>query len=314
VKIVVFGPERRVGALHGDVVVDLNRADQRVPADLAALIASGAAGIEAAQRALERALHDGSEPLVQPASGVALHAPWARKRIACAGGNFAAHSYGMAVSLGTPGVTMESETKRIRDRGQWGFWKILDEVAGPEDEIPFPSRSAYFDYEGEAVIVIGRRARDVKADRLGDVIWGVTLGNDWSIRDDKFEQWPVQYNLMKNFDRSASLGPCIVVGELDPQNVQVETHVDGDRRQSYNTKDMVFSFGEILEHLSRDFTFVPGDLIFGGTAEGTAMDTTRPNPDGSRPKDNFLRIGQSVEVSSPQIGVLKNAIVPQSPL
>jgi 2-keto-4-pentenoate hydratase/2-oxohepta-3-ene-1,7-dioic acid hydratase in catechol pathway len=243
-------------------------------------------------------LRDGSARVLQPASATKLHAPWARKRIACAGGNFAAHSYGMAVSLGTPGVTMESETKRIRDRGQWGFWKVLDEVAGPGDEVPFPSRSAYFDYEGEAVIVIGKRARDVKADRLGD----------------KFEQWPVQYNLMKNFDRSASLGPCIVIGELDPQNVQVETFVDGQRRQSYSTKDMVFSFGEILEHLSRDFTFVPGDLIFGGTAEGTAMDTTAPNPDGTRPTDKFLRIGQTVEVSSPQIGTLENAIVRQSSL
>jgi 2-keto-4-pentenoate hydratase/2-oxohepta-3-ene-1,7-dioic acid hydratase in catechol pathway len=72
--------------------------------------------------------------------------------------------------------------------------------------------------------------------------------------------------LQKNFDGAASMGPCIVVGELDPQNVDVETRVNGVARQCYNTGKMIWSFGEVLEFLSQDFTFVLGDVIAGGTS------------------------------------------------
>lgn len=327
-KIVVYGPERRVGALQGEQIIDLNRAyarmirgrhdaddaEERVPPSLGAFVASGTAALEAAQRAIEHALEagpaDGAPAVMQPASGVKLHAPWPGKRIACAGGNYAAHSYGMAINRGTTGITLETQAKRIRDDGQWGFWKYPDAVAGPGDDVPYPKRAEFFDYEGEVVIVIGKRGKDIKADRIGDFVWGVTLGNDWSIRDhDPGPVRPVSYNLAKNFDASASVGPCIVVGELDPQSVDVETRVGGELRQSYNSADMVFSFGELLEFLSRDLTFVPGDLLFGGTGAGTAQDSTKLNADGTRPKDRFLRTGHTVEVSSPRIGGLTNAVV-----
>jgi 2-keto-4-pentenoate hydratase/2-oxohepta-3-ene-1,7-dioic acid hydratase in catechol pathway len=330
-KIVVFGPGRRVGALVGDRVVDLNRAcarllrergdgnaiasaDERVPADVQAFIAGGTAALEGAQNAIEHALgaapSDGDAAITLAAADVKLHAPWPQKRIACAGGNYAAHSYGMAINRGTTGITLESQAQRIRSDGYWGFWKNLDEVAGPGTDVPYPKRATYFDYEGEVVIVIGKRGTDIPADRIAEYVWGVTLGNDWSIRDDeKGPVRPVSYNLPKNFDRSASLGPCIVVGELDPQNVDVETRVGGELRQSYNSSEMVFSFGELLEYLSRGFTFVPGDVIFGGTGAGTAQDSTKLGADGSRPLDRFLKPGLLVEVSSPRIGTLSNKVV-----
>jgi 2-keto-4-pentenoate hydratase/2-oxohepta-3-ene-1,7-dioic acid hydratase in catechol pathway len=72
---------------------------------------------------------------------------------------------------------------------------------------------------------------------------------------------------------------------------------------------VVFSFAEVVEFLSRDFSFVPGDVIAGGTAAGTAADKTKRAPDGSRPKDLFLKVGDVVEVASPQIGALRNRIV-----
>ena len=119
----------------------------------------------------------------------------------------------------------------------------------------------------------------------------------------------VSYNLQKNFDGAASMGPCIVVGELDQQNIDVETRVNGTVRQSYNTSEMIWSFGEVLEYLSQDFTFVPGDVIAGGTSAGTAADKSRRSADGRRPIDLFLKIGDVVEVSSPQVGALANQIV-----
>jgi len=215
----------------------------------------------------------------------------------------------MAVNAGQTDVTLEGIAKRIRGAGLWGFWKHLDEVAGPGDSIPHPKRAKYFDYEGEIALIIGKRGSDIAAGNIAEYVWGVSLAVDWSVRDaDSTPQRPLSFNLAKNFDRAASLGPCIVVGELDPQNIDVETRVDGELRQSYNTRDMVFSFGELLEFLSRDFTFVPGDIIFGGTGAGTAQDSTKLNADGTRPLDRFLRSGQVVEVSSPRIGALTNTI------
>lgn len=308
-KIVVFGADERVGVLEGDRVVDLNRAEAKIPASLAAFIAGGPATLEAARAASARALASAPDGVVRSIADAKLRAPWAHKRIACAGGNYARHAYGMAINRGAKDVTLEGMAKKIRDDGQWGFWKVLDEVAGPGDEIPYPKRTRYFDYEGELAIVIGKRGKDIKADRIAEYVWGVTLAVDWSARDPERNPRPASFNLGKNFDRSGSMGPCIVVGELDPQNVDVETRVDGALRQQYNSKEMVYSFGEILEFLSRDFTFVPGDVIFGGTAAGTAQDSTKPNPDGTRPLDLYLKPGSVVEVSSPAIGTLTSRIV-----
>jgi 2-keto-4-pentenoate hydratase/2-oxohepta-3-ene-1,7-dioic acid hydratase in catechol pathway len=309
-RFVVFGDDRRVGAWVGDQIVDLNRADPSIPAGLEAFISAGPSALEAAQHVIERA---SSAPagVTLPVSTVALQAPWPERRIACVGGNYAAHLRGMEQGRpGAEGATLEEVTQRTRAAGQWGFWKVPFEVAGPEDEIPFPKRATYFDYEGEAAIVIGKRGKDIPADKIGDYVWGVTLVNDWSVRDGMSgPQRPMSYNLPKNFDRSTSMGPAIVVGELEPQNVDVVLSINGQERQRYNTKDMVFSFAEVLAELSRDFTFVPGDVISGGTSEGTAQDKSKRGLDGTRPLDLFLKAGDVVELSSPAIGMLRNRIV-----
>jgi 2-keto-4-pentenoate hydratase/2-oxohepta-3-ene-1,7-dioic acid hydratase in catechol pathway len=305
-KIVVFGDEHRVGALHDGFVVDLNRASERLPSQLEAFIAGGQAVLDEARRAIEQA----SAAALTPIGDVKLHAPWPMRRIACVGGNYAAHLAGMESGRGDGEVTLESIIQKTRAAGQWGFWKVPAEVAGPDDEVPYPKRTEYFDYEGEVAIIIGKRIKDASASQLADCVWGVTLLHDWSIRDGMTpSSRPMSYNLAKNFDRSTSMGPCIVVGELDPQNVDVQLTVNGKQRQNYNTREMIFNFGEVLEYLSRDFTFVPGDVIAGGTSVGTAADQTKRGPDGSRPKDLFLKVGDVVEVSSPSIGALCNRIV-----
>jgi len=304
-KIVVFGDDRRVGALVGEQVIDLNRADPGLPVGLAELIAAGPAAVEGAQKAIDR-VSSLSPGAVMSASSVKLRAPWPSRRIACVGGNYASHLRGMQ---GDGSLTLEEVTRRTREAGQWGFWKVPYAVAGPDDEIEFPRRCTYFDYEGEAAIIIGKQGKDIPASRLDEYVWGVTLFDDWSIRDGMGSPRPMSYNLPKNFDGSTSMGPCIVVGELEPQDVDVELRVNGEVRQRYNTKDMVFSFAEVLEELSRDFTFVPGDVISGGTSSGTAQDSTPRGPDGKRSLGRFLKVGDVVELSSPKIGTLRNRIV-----
>ena len=291
-----------MGALVGENVIDLNRANSQLPASLEAFIEAGASALDQARRIVDQ----GADGAAVKASEVKLHAPWPLWRIACAGGNYAEHLMGME-SGGN--VTLEEVRQKARDRGQWGFWKVPAEVAGPDGDIPFPKRTRYFDYEGEAAIIIGKRGKDIPASHIHDYVWGVTLLNDWSIRDGAFKPFPMSYNQAKNFDGSTSMGPCIVVGELEIQDVPVETKINGQIRQSYNTSQMIFSFGEILEELSKDFTFVPGDVISGGTNAGTAADKSKKGPDGAKPLDLFLKPGDVVEVSSPSIGVLRNKIV-----
>src|SRR5919197_5750900 len=324
-KIVVFGPHRRVGALDGDRVIDLNhayarylrerrdapnpqaQADEVVPTDLERFITLGARALDAAREALAHV--GGNGPEVQLRSSVKLHAPSIyRPRIACAGGNYALHSAGAQEARTGQKVDPDEVYRQSRAAGPWGFWKVIDQLAGDGDDVIYPSRATRFDYEGEVVIVLGQRASDIPAARAAEHIWGVTLMNDWSIRNDMGPQRPLNFNLPKNFDTSVSLGPCIVVGESypDPGAIEVVTRVNGQVRQRYSSSEMIFSFAEFIELLSRDFTFQPGDMIAGGTGAGTAMDASRG---GST--ELFLKVGDTVEVSSPRIGALTNRVVAQ---
>jgi 2-keto-4-pentenoate hydratase/2-oxohepta-3-ene-1,7-dioic acid hydratase in catechol pathway len=326
-KIVVFGPDRRVGALQDERIVDVNAAFVRlrrdrgqttaidelanlVPSDLRGFIAAGPAALERAAEALEHVRAGDHEGIVHPAGSVRLHAPWApRARIACAGGNYAEHMAGAQAAMLGRSVSAAEVYRESRAAVPWGFFKVLDQVAGPEEDVTYPARATRFDYEGEVAVVIGGPAKDVVAHRAADVIWGVTQLNDWSIRGDMGQARPLSFNLAKNFDGAASLGPAIVVGELDPQDVGLEVRVNGQLRQSFRSRDMIFSFAEYVEHLTRDLTFQPGDVLAGGTGPGTAMDTTRRGPDGSLSPERFLSPGDVVEVSSPGIGVLRNRVV-----
>ena len=307
-KIVVFGPDRRVGALLEGKIVDLNRADANLPPELGAFIAAGRPALDAAQKALKNS----SCAALVDSKGVRLHAPWAHKRIAMVGGNFADHLAGMNANMHGEPLTPDSVKKAYasaREKGHWGFWKVIDECSANGDDLAYPKRTRYLDYEGEVAVIIGKRGKDVAASQIADYVWGVTVVNDWSIRDGGGTPRTMSYNVAKNFDGSCSLGPCIVVGELDWQNVDCETRINGEVRQRFNTRDMIFTFGEVLEYLSRDFSFVPGDVISGGTAAGTAADLTKPNPDGTKPTTLFLKKGDVVEVSSPQIGAIRNKVV-----
>jgi 2-keto-4-pentenoate hydratase/2-oxohepta-3-ene-1,7-dioic acid hydratase in catechol pathway len=337
VKVAVYGLEHRVGILDGEDVIDIERAYAKLarevqdhplpyaaaaaatPAGLESFVTLGGRAIESAQQALEHLSRAGDkvgargEQIVYPLGGTKLHAPLAHRgvKLCMAGANYADHLFDM-MRAQDPSVTMEQVKERSRERGIGGFWKLPAFVADPEDDITYPVKTTYLDYEGEVGIVIGRRVKDAKGSDLKSCIWGYTLQNDWSARDQRDNVvGTLSMNLMKNWDGSVSIGPVISVGEIqDPQEVSFETRVNGQARQSGNTRDMTFSFGEYLEYVTRDITFGPGDMIAAGTCKGTAMDST-PRVEGGGFADDklFLKVGDVVEVSSPLIGVLRNRII-----
>ena len=327
-KIVLFG-DQRVGVWQGEQVVDANGAVAKLliekrgarngeaeaaevaPPNLSAFIAAGRRALDLAREAAEYAVSSGAgEPVVYSQGAVKLQAPWLRgNRIACAGANFALHLAGIRAANEGKELNVDEVRRQSREGGPWGFWKVPDVVKATDEDVRYPKRATLFDYEGEAAVIIGQPARDVSATQARACFWGVTLVNDWSIRNDMGQGRPMSFNLPKVFDDSTSMGPCILVDDFDPQNIAVRTTVNGQVRQDYNTDQMTWSFAEFLELLSRDFTFQPGDVISSGTGAGTAMDSSRPGPDGQRSTAMYLQPGDVVEVSSPNIGSLRNRIV-----
>jgi 2-keto-4-pentenoate hydratase/2-oxohepta-3-ene-1,7-dioic acid hydratase in catechol pathway len=317
-RFVLFGEAARLGLLEGDRILDIAKAARTAAVKsgfrtLLELIEAGQRGLDEVRSLAEKARGDAAPESYIELSSTRLRAPWAGQRLVLAGTNSAKHVADCFTNMGTP-MTEEKFRENARKGPPTGFWAVARPVMGPGAQIEIPARArGFFDYEGEAAFVIGKRGKDIKAADAYSYIWGATLVNDWSIRE---QAWPpptpTPLLAIKNFDCSKSIGPCISVGEANPDDMRVETFVNGERRQSFTTRELIFSFGELLEYLSGDFTFYPGDVITLGTGPGTAMDTTVPNADGSWPKDRFLSPGDTVEVRSSVVGSLVGHVVSKS--
>jgi 2-keto-4-pentenoate hydratase/2-oxohepta-3-ene-1,7-dioic acid hydratase in catechol pathway len=316
-KIVVHGPNKRTGVLNNGQIVDIAGAVAKQGgagaaelADLETLIKGGQAALDSVQSAVDN-LGEAADDILFGAAGVALHAPRVRGgRVACAGGNFAQHSLAMAtrrVERGEANPIEGDPRDYVRNRGFWGFWKFDKESLGNDGTVPYPARATRLDYEGEVAVVLGKQGKNLEKGQIDDFVWGVTLLGDWSIRMSP-EGGPLKFAMQKNFDNSCSIGPCIVVGEVDVLKVDLETLVNGEVRQKFCSGDMAFAYGEYLEHLSQDFTFYPGDMISGGTGAGTAADSSQTGDDGKPLPDRFLKPGDVVDIVSPQIGTLRTHI------
>ncbi len=230
-KIVVFGQDRRVGALVGDNIIDLNAADPNLPRDLEQFIIAGDPALQSAQRVVDQTKTGAA---VFPVSQTTLRAPLAHRgvKICMAGANYADHLYDN-MKRENPDITFEQVREQSRQRGISGFWKLSSFVADPGDDITYPAKSKWLDYEGEVTIVFGKTAKDAKGSDLLNYIWGYTLQNDWSARDvGDAPLGSLSWSSQKNWDGSSTIGPCIVVGEISgPQAVDFQTTVNGELRQ-----------------------------------------------------------------------------------
>ena len=318
-KFVIYSNQGRVGLMEDDRILDLANAAKAagLDADLQAsfssllgLIETGRRGLDAVQAIAEKLRGADQHGLWTATAETSLQAPWPGQRFLLAGSNNPSHLSHAFTNMGDP-LSVEEARQKGRKAPPSGFWGQARPIMGPGAQITIPSRAnGYFDYEAEPGIILGKQGKDIKADDIADFIWGVTLVGDWSIR---VPTWPPAPNPpfmpVKNFDCSKSIGPCIVVDEIDPGNFEIETIVNGIAKQQFNASEMIYSFGEILEYFSRDFTYFPGDAFAGGTGSGTGIDQTRPNPDKTWPTDLFLKPGDVVEIRSAGIGSLVSHIV-----
>lgn len=206
---------------------------------------------------------------------VRLVAPVEPSKIVCIGRNYAAH----AVEMGN-----EVPKEPLM------FLKPPSSIIGPGEAIVLPKYSQRVEHEGELALVMGRRCSHLSdADDALSFVMGYTCLNDVTARD--LQKSDVQFTRGKGFDTFCAVGPHIETA-LDPANVLVETHVNGERRQSGVTSLMIYPPAFLVRWISRMMTLVPGDVIATGTPAGVGP----------------LVAGDVVEVSVGGIGVLRNPV------
>ncbi|MEX1259055.1 MAG: fumarylacetoacetate hydrolase family protein [Gemmatimonadota bacterium] len=141
-------------------------------------------------------------------------------------------------------------------------------VAAPGSPMFIYNDSNALNYEAEAVIMIGRRAKNVPLEDAHEYIFGVTAGNDGSERGWQLREDEGQWSRGKGADTFNPIGPVLVRG-VDPNNVTIIGRMNGEERQRENTSDMIFNFDYMVSYVSHFFTLEPGDLIWSGTPGST---------------------------------------------
>ncbi|MGH7569102.1 MAG: fumarylacetoacetate hydrolase family protein, partial [Gemmatimonadales bacterium] len=185
------------------------------------------------------------------------------------------------------------------------FAKMPTSLVGPEAEVEHPPEATNLDWEGELVLVIGKRARHVSVEDAPRYIFGVAVGNDFSENTWYGERQGVNEPtrlISKAMDTWAALGPAIVTG-VDYSDLRVDIRVNGETVASGRTSQLLNNPAQLVSYISRYLTLLPGDLIYTGTY---------PTIQG---KDNTVKPGDVVDVEIEQLGTLRSRIVAmKSPL
>lgn len=280
-KLVTFvqGSTQHIGALAGETITDLTE----IAPDMQSLLALGPDGLEAARAAANAATR------TVALADVTLLSPLPRPRVILAVGlNYKDHieEFGDAARKLPPNPVI--------------FNKQVGAINGPYEPFHLPKVSTALDYEGELVIVIGKRCRHVEKENAREVIAGYTIANDVSVRD--FQGHSLTMTMGKSFDTHCPLGPALVTSDdiADPHDLDIKTWVNGDLRQDSNTRHLIFDCDFLIEYLSQIMTLEPGDIILTGTPSGVAAAMQPPD---------WLKVGDTVRIEIDGIGAIENTVI-----
>jgi 2-keto-4-pentenoate hydratase/2-oxohepta-3-ene-1,7-dioic acid hydratase in catechol pathway len=181
------------------------------------------------------------------------------------------------------------------------FYRHPGSFVGADQALVCPKVSVQFDYEGEIAMVIGREGRHIPKERARDHILGYTLCNEGTVRD-WLRHGKFNVTQGKNFDRSGSMGPFIVTAdEIDSRTpMHITVQLNGEVTQDDNTGSMIFSFADLIAYVTTFMTIKPADIIVAGTP-------VKLGPRADPPR--WLEAGDIVEISSPELGTLRNPVV-----
>jgi 2-keto-4-pentenoate hydratase/2-oxohepta-3-ene-1,7-dioic acid hydratase in catechol pathway len=180
------------------------------------------------------------------------------------------------------------------------FAKFPSAIIGPGEKITWdPEVSQEVDYEAELAVVVGREASRIKPDDVWDYVAGFTIVNDVSARD--VQHTDRQWVRAKSFDTFCPIGPYLVTQDeiSDPDNLIVQTRLNGQLVQDSNTSEMVFKIPDIISFISKSITLLPGDIICTGTPDGVGC---------YRNPKRLLKPGDVVEIEIEGLGVLTNLV------
>lgn len=268
------------GAVAGDGIVDLRPRLHRFQ-NLSEVFRA---------RALDqaKAASDGVRPDV-PLTEVELLPPLAApEKILCIGINYANRGQDYNVTNNPKYPSM--------------FYRAPNSLVGSGQHLVRPKISEQLDYEGEIAIVIGQDCKHVPEDRALEMIAGVTLCNEGTIRD-----WTRhgQFNVTqgKNFDASGAIGPWIETKFDLNKPLHLVVRKNGEVTQEDTTASMIFSFADIIAYTTSFMTLKAGDVICTGTP---VKKTAKSDP------PIWLKPGDTIEVESPEIGMLHNSVVDEA--
>ena len=205
---------------------------------------------------------------------VRLVAPCEPSKILCVGRNYIEH----AKELG-------NEVPKV----PLIFLKPPSSIISDGDTVILPPQSTQVEHEGELVVVMGKRGRNITTENAKKHILGYTIGNDVTARD--LQRSDDQWTRAKGFDTFCSFGPWIDT-EFDPADAVLTCRVNGQMRQMASTRDMVFNVPTLIAYVSSVMTLEPGDLIFTGTPAGVGE----------------LKNGDEVIVEIEGLGTLRNPV------
>ncbi len=286
-----YGGRDRLGILAGNDVAGLPAA-AGWPDSMIALIEAGPETW--ARLAAQAPALAASAKTRLPLSEAELLAPipLPRKNIMCLGWNYADHA---KESAGASGREAELPKDPVV------FTKNVTTVNRPDGDVPCePDVTAQLDWEVELGVIIGTGGRRIARGDALKHVFGYTVINDITARDLQFRH--KQYFIGKSLDGTCPMGPAIVtVDEIpDPQDLNLRAWVNGELKQSSNTRYQIFDVATVITVLSRAMRLEPGDIISTGTPSGVGFARTPPE---------FLKPGDVVECEIDHVGRLRNRIV-----
>jgi 2-keto-4-pentenoate hydratase/2-oxohepta-3-ene-1,7-dioic acid hydratase (catechol pathway) len=181
------------------------------------------------------------------------------------------------------------------------FAKASNAICGPNDDVEIPRGSEKTDWEVELGVVIGTRAKYVSEAEALDHVAGYVLVNDVSERAFQSERGG-QWTKGKSHDTFGPVGPWLATKDeiADIANIDLWLDVDGERRQTGNTRTMIFGVATLVSYISQFMTLEPGDIIASGTPPGVGL--------GMKPPV-FLKPGQVVTLGATGLGEQRQRMV-----
>ena len=286
--------QAQLGAISNDQIIDLGQAYRAMaghdsasfPDDMIALLKEADEGLAKAQAAIDFAEANGGfsqsleqvtflPPVVKPGKVIAL------------GRNYAAHA--------KEGGAQPPKYPML-------FHKTATSLLGAGGTIVIPPVTKRVDYEAELAVIIGRTCKQVSEEEALDYVAGYAAANDVSARD--LQRRTSQFSAGKMVDTFGPLGPALVTRDEvpDPQNLRIQTRLNGQVMQDSNTKMMIFSVAFTISYISQITTLEVGDVILTGTPEGVGF---------ARKPPVYLKEGDVVTIEVEGVGTLSNSVIEQ---